>query len=127
MCVHAPQRFCISKLRPTRGRAEKRGAERGVGILILGYRFERRRKRQPRSRRPDAIVLAQRFTIGVADERGAVVDLGRAALGGLEILRLSEEGEPAAEGFLIGGIVEAQEVWRAIAGRVFQVWGESDG
>src|ERR1019366_7010471 len=54
-----------------------------------------------RVRGPIAIVGAQRFAIGVADERGAIDDLGGALPGGLEILRFGQEREPAAEGALV--------------------------
>ena len=42
----------------------------------------------------------------------------RAALGGLEVLRLGQEGEPAAEGSLVVGVVQAQEIGRAVGGGI---------
>ena len=53
------------------------------------------------------------FAIGVADERGTIDDLSGALLGGNEILHFREESEPAAEGLLVGRIVEPDRVWRA--------------
>ena len=49
------------------------------------------------------------FAIGVAQQGGAVVDLGR-QLGGLVRLVLSDGGEPGAEGLAVLGGVQAEEV-----------------
>ena len=70
---------------------------------------------------------AQRFAIGVANERGTIGDLDGAALGGLEILRLGEEGEPAAEGLLVVWVVQAEKIGRAVAGGIGEVGRDRQG
>ena len=71
-----------------------------------------------RVRGPIAVVRAQRFAISVADQRRAIHNLHRSALRGLKVLRLGEEREPAAEGALVVGIIQAEEIRRAIAGGI---------
>ncbi len=63
---------------------------------------------------PVTVVAAQGFAIGVADERGAVVDFGGAGDGRLEILRLGQEREPAAERLLVVTIIKVKELGDAI-------------
>ncbi len=50
------------------------------------------------------------FAIGVAQEAGAVGDLGRNFGPGTNGLVVGDEREPAAEGGLIGGIGEAEKM-----------------
>ena len=101
--------------------AKKAGPQRRVGVLIFRDGRDARRHRQMRLRRPIAIVGAQRFAIRIADQRGAIDNLGRAPLGRLEVLRLGEKGEPAAERSLVVGVVQAQKIGRAVGGGICRV------
>src|ERR1039457_7194035 len=102
--------------------AKQRGAQGRKRILILGDGIERRRGRSLRGGGPGGVVGVQRFAIGVADQAGAILDLGRAGRGRLEVLRLGEPGEPAAEGMAVAFVVEAQEVGRAVLRGVPDEW-----
>src|ERR1039458_9111500 len=98
--------------------AKQRGAQGRKRILILGDGIERRRGRSLRGGGPGGVVGVQRFAIGVADQPGAILDLGRAGRGRLEVLRLREPGEPAAESLSVGVAVRPL-VW---AGRAAGGW-----
>ena len=63
---------------------------------------------------PCRVVTAQCFAVGVSDESSTIDDLGWTRNRWREVLDFGEEGKPAAEGFLVGGIVEAEEVGRAV-------------
>ena len=70
---------------------------------------------------PGSIVLAKGFAIGVAEQRRAIIDLGRGLLA--IILGLGQQGEPAPEGSAIGSIVQPQEVRSSISHTVRYVEG----
>ena len=111
------QRLGVGKLREAAGgeigrlksaglHAEKIGPQRSVWILIFRDGRDARRHRQMRVRGPIAIVRAQRFAIRIADQRGAIHNLGGPPLRRPEILRLGQKGKPAAESPLVVGIVQ---------------------
>ncbi len=101
--------------------AKQRGAQRREWILIFLHRVEGRNHRQPRGIGPGIVVRMQRFAIRVTDQRGAVVDLGRPSRGRLEILRLRQKREPAAELLAVVLAIEPQKIGRAVAGAVARV------
>ena len=68
---------------------------------------------------------AESFAVGVADERGAIVDFGGTGAGSLKVLCLGEEGEPAAKGHAVAVVVQAEEVGGAVLEGV--VGGERGG
>ena len=71
------------------------------------------------TRRPHApIMLAERLTVGKADQRGAVTDLARQFSTAPIVLRLGKEGKPLAECGLIGFGVQPQEIRSAIPRQV---------
>ena len=57
---------------------------------------------------------AERFAVGVADERGAIVDFGGTGAGSLKVLCLGEEGEPAAKGHAVAVVIQAEKVGGAV-------------
>ena len=67
---------------------------------------------------PRGVVRAQGLAIGVADERGAIVDLRRPGAGLLEILRLGEIGAPSAKGGARWFAIEAQRIGGAVTAAV---------
>ena len=94
--------------------AEQPGAEGRVGIAILARRIEGRDHGHASGFGPSRIVRAESFAVGVADERGAIVDFGGTGAGSLKVLRLGEEGEPAAKGHAVAVVVQAEEVGGAV-------------
>src|ERR1035438_758120 len=71
---------------------KKIGPERRVGVLILGNGRDGGYDGEMRTGGPIAIVGAQGFAISVADERGAIGDLGGAALRRSAERRVGQEG-----------------------------------
>jgi len=103
--VAPPQRLRIGKLRKRRppdfGRAERlaaRGTARPEGrerILVLRHRIDGGNHWQPRRRGPCPVVRMQRFTIGVADQRRAIVDFRGRLAASWKLIALPQIGEPA--------------------------------
>src|ERR1019366_2223266 len=91
--------------------------QRRVRVLILLNVACRSRNRQRHLARPSGVVRAQGFAVGEAQERSAIVNLGGKRWSA-KILRLREQGKPPAESNAVGRIVQAQEVWSAVADRV---------
>ncbi len=95
--------------------AEKRCAERREWIAVLGDRAGIAERRDAGFARPDGIVGAQRIAIGIAEQRGAVADLGRHFGGLAKSLVLRDQREPAPERFAVSGRVEAEKIGRPVA------------
>src|SRR5262249_4701067 len=93
--------------------AEKIRAERRVWIVIRANGIASVEQRDLRFGGPAGVVEAQGFAVSIPDESGAIDDFGRPSIRRLEVLCLSEEGEPAAKYPLIAG-TEAEEVGRAV-------------
>ncbi len=130
MRIETPQRLHVGKLeegpvadiggtkRP-RTRAEERSLQRGERILILGYGIEGGNNWDPCAISPSTIVIMQRLTIGIADESGTIVDFRRPRGSSLEVLHLSQVGEPAAKGLLVLIVFEPEEIGRTVSRTVF--------
>jgi len=76
---------------------------------------------------PVAIVCAEGFAVGVADEGGAIDNLGGTIGGRLEVLGLREEREEAAEGTLIVGVVQAEKVGSAVGRGIGRAQSRGEG
>lgn len=99
----------------TDANAEKRRAQQRVRILVFANRLKCWHQCELRCGRPFRIVLPQSFAIRIPQQRGAIGDFSRTFGWRRKVLNLCKKCEPAAKGFLIGTIVQTQEIWRAIA------------
>src|SRR4051812_48688783 len=89
------------------------GAERPLRISIGADGIARVQQRHTGFGGPSRIVGAQRLAISIANERGTIYDFGRPGFRPLKILRLCEEGEPAAKNAFVVA-AEAEEVGGAV-------------
>lgn len=107
--------------------AEEGFGEWGIGVGPLLDRGEGGHLAGLELSVPAVVVEAEGFTIGVAEEGGAVDEFGRKVGGGSVGGLLGEGGEPVAEGLAVEGGVETKPVGRTVGKGVGGVGGESDG
>jgi hypothetical protein len=106
--------------------AKNFGAERSCGIAIFFDGGQGGRRLDATFNLPGIVASTKCVAIGIAQERGAIVDFLREILIGTKRLEFGDEDEAAAKGVLIGRGIETEEIGSAVGVMIAEV-GRSRG